>query len=303
MSIIGKLRFFSIEESQPQLDYALIELTDNALYEGQSCGLSVNTNSTIGFNYISELDAPDITNVTSLLGSTPGRTVGGKIDSIPSAIRLPYTKKYQEVYQADFDKELEQGDCGAWVMDTANNSLIGHIVAGSPKDGLAYVVPFNQVCAHMIRVMVTRVQDARRVSHRHHPYDHPHYNYVQRVWTSPKPEVAHVVNNPHLHDAISLLGNQSETHNSSNSYNRAQMESHSTETHVRVHPDLSTPWSLGDSNLQYLNAQQRQAHHLAVRNFEHQRHAPYDAIRYVGSLSDYEKDQWSIGRQSDNEED
>jgi hypothetical protein len=38
-----------------------------------------------------------------------------------------------------------KGDCGSWVIDEQNHELFGHLVAGSPTSGFAYIVPTYQL--------------------------------------------------------------------------------------------------------------------------------------------------------------
>ena len=70
-----------------------------------------------------------------------GGTINGILYGTPSYIRLPYTKKFQQVYAAKLETPLAPGDCGSWVRDASTGKLFGHVVAGSPTTGLAIVLP------------------------------------------------------------------------------------------------------------------------------------------------------------------
>lgn len=43
------------------------------------------------------------------------------------------------------DGKLAKGDSGSWVVDSETGALLGHIVAGSPATGVAYVTPSIQI--------------------------------------------------------------------------------------------------------------------------------------------------------------
>ena len=43
------------------------------------------------------------------------------------------------------DGKLAKGDSGSWVVDSKTRALLGHIVAGSPATGVAYVTPSIQI--------------------------------------------------------------------------------------------------------------------------------------------------------------
>lgn len=37
------------------------------------------------------------------------------------------------------------GDCGAWIVNAITGDIYGHIVAGDPVSGMAYIVPAHKV--------------------------------------------------------------------------------------------------------------------------------------------------------------
>ncbi|RYP27384.1 hypothetical protein DL767_007703 [Monosporascus sp. MG133] len=76
---------------------------------------------------------------------TPNGTIGGTLSTTPSSIRLPGSKKFEEVYLARFNRPLAVGDCGSWVHDAVTDKLFGHVIAGSPKSGLIMIMPAHRV--------------------------------------------------------------------------------------------------------------------------------------------------------------
>jgi hypothetical protein len=54
---------------------------------------------------------------------------------------LPGSNLVQEVWAVRHDTEVVNGDCGAWVIDASNGNLFGHIVGGSPRLKVSYIIP------------------------------------------------------------------------------------------------------------------------------------------------------------------
>ena len=152
---VGNLWFSSMveSESRPELDYALIAPSKGVLFTAhfditalrQSTYLQLPKFAS-GKDLQYTVDTRAYTKAASLLAAD------GEVDPMPAFIRLPNTQKYQEVYSVQFSQPLAKGDCGAWVIHTSSQSLLGHIVAGSPKDGLVYIVPFYQVAEDLKKV-------------------------------------------------------------------------------------------------------------------------------------------------------
>ena len=45
-----------------------------------------------------------------------------------------------ELYSYLITVKSEHGDCGSWIVDPENGNLYGHVVAGYPKTGMAYII-------------------------------------------------------------------------------------------------------------------------------------------------------------------
>lgn len=143
---VGRLLFSSIVDSKPELDYALI--LPNAAPVNFDVGAFIHRRQ-IGVVELPEytdkeqmrcLESGLVTSVTASAG-----LVRGYIDSTPAFIRAPNTSRYQEVYSVKFESALALGDCGSWVVNAESHTLYGHVITGSPEDGLAYIVPAYQV--------------------------------------------------------------------------------------------------------------------------------------------------------------
>lgn len=94
--------------------------------------------------------------------TTPGGgTIGGLLSGTPSFVRLPFSKKFQQVYMAKFEKPLAPGDCGSWVRDATTGKLFGHVVAGSPSTGLATIIPAHRLFARLLLELVISSKPSR----------------------------------------------------------------------------------------------------------------------------------------------
>ncbi|KAH6664905.1 hypothetical protein B0J14DRAFT_681363 [Halenospora varia] len=70
-----------------------------------------------------------------------------------SMMKLPHSSKFHEVWAVRFDGALVKGDSGSWVLDAISGDLFGHIVAGIPEDGLAYILPAHKTFRELEEVM------------------------------------------------------------------------------------------------------------------------------------------------------
>ncbi|KAH8648128.1 hypothetical protein BGZ61DRAFT_376503, partial [Ilyonectria robusta] len=72
----------------------------------------------------------------------------GTLSGTPTFFRLPGCREFQEIYLAKLNRPLVVGDCGSWVRDAVTGKLFGHVIAGSPKTGLAMIMPAHGVFRH-----------------------------------------------------------------------------------------------------------------------------------------------------------
>ncbi|KAJ4362505.1 Protein png1 [Neocucurbitaria cava] len=141
--VIGNTLFLSTEWSQPDLDYALIRLIDD------SSGLDIDdmiSRKALVFPVPTTIEDFRRLKHTSVTADTASAgTVSGHISATPVFLRIPSATTFQEVYVVKLERPLTNGDCGSWVFDAISGSLHGHIVAGSPNSGTAYIVPAYQI--------------------------------------------------------------------------------------------------------------------------------------------------------------
>jgi peptide-N4-(N-acetyl-beta-glucosaminyl)asparagine amidase len=157
---VGDTLFLSSEGPQEELDYALVRLRGCPTHCSKDEGLLL----------------PDVANFHNLrhlvCGSVVAHTasaglVSGTISPTPTYLRTPNAKVYQEVYHVNLEKPIANGDCGSWVLDAQSGSLYGHIVAGSPNLGFAYIVPASQTFSDIQRhtgILKERIQRFDSVS-------------------------------------------------------------------------------------------------------------------------------------------
>lgn len=88
----------------------------------------------------------DVPVVTST--SSQGR-LSGKLIATASYLRYPTTGQFHEVFPVLLEDgtDVVHGDCGSPVVDGLHGYFYGHIVAGTPGTGLAYIVPATKVVA------------------------------------------------------------------------------------------------------------------------------------------------------------
>ncbi|KAL6709128.1 Protein png1 [Coniothyrium glycines] len=178
--LVGHPIYSSLEDDQSNLDYALIRvITDDT----RSLTRYMADPDAVHFPpYTSATELQCITNRTDDIEVHTSSTgvISGSISGTPSYIRAPSASTYQESYQIRTDKALANGDCGSWVIDSKTRKLHGHIIAGSPNLGIAYVIPAHAIF-HDIRLHLDLIyQRLARVEQVQQPVYSP--SVSERVW-------------------------------------------------------------------------------------------------------------------------
>jgi hypothetical protein len=131
---------------RPGLDYALIETTlpdfqtFNQFHSTKLSSQHLPYPERIAFTR----PEPD----TEVFAATASKgAVEGTISGTPTFMQTPSSNSIQELWTVRLFGSLENGDCGSWVVSRESGDVYGHIVAGSPESGVAYVVPAHQVYA------------------------------------------------------------------------------------------------------------------------------------------------------------
>ncbi|KAE9364842.1 hypothetical protein N431DRAFT_564050 [Stipitochalara longipes BDJ] len=137
---VGGILRARINQDYPTLDYALIEITKSRFIEDGRSILESGLNSLVVFKTIEFV--PQNTKILAITGS--GRILEGTISGTPT-YNTAGANKVHELWTIKLDGRLEEGDCGSWVVGVGSGVFYGHIVAGSPESGAAYVVPAHQI--------------------------------------------------------------------------------------------------------------------------------------------------------------
>ncbi|RMZ71088.1 PNG1- with de-N-glycosylation function (N-glycanase) [Pyrenophora seminiperda CCB06] len=131
-SYVGDALLLSSEDPQQGLDYALVRMRNRWRRYGRE-----------------DFVVPKAIDVQSHLPCAPGYVITytasaglnhGIISETPTYIRAPNIKVFQETYSVRLNYPLATGDCGSWVFDVNSNCWRGHIVAGCPALGIAYII-------------------------------------------------------------------------------------------------------------------------------------------------------------------
>lgn len=139
------------DPSPLSLDYALVKITVRFISKLRKYPYfldlfnGVSLDPTPIFLWPDEV-VPAATRNTPVLALTcSADPLRGIISGTPTYSNRPGSSKFQELWTARFDGKLADGDCGTWVIDAVTGNLFGHIVAGSPDSGVAYIVPAFRV--------------------------------------------------------------------------------------------------------------------------------------------------------------
>ncbi|PMD29554.1 hypothetical protein L207DRAFT_520847 [Hyaloscypha variabilis F] len=139
---VGNILVPRLSQNHPILDYALIEITKPSFIE---YGHSILRSGSISLNLALSTTIESVPHNTKILAITSsGRNLEGTISGTPT-YNTAESNKVHELWTIKLDGRLEEGDCGSWVVSARGGVFYGHIVAGSPESGAAYVVPAYQI--------------------------------------------------------------------------------------------------------------------------------------------------------------
>lgn len=88
--------------------------------------------------------------------------------------KSPHGVSSEEVYVLRFDGTFKRGDAGAWVIDLESGDLYGHIIAGCPESGVAYIIPAYRIFNDIREQLGGAVELAGRTLSATHWGDSPH---------------------------------------------------------------------------------------------------------------------------------
>lgn len=142
---MGRLVFIDMSSG---LDYAIIEIDASHI----SCTDHWKKKILPGVTMAqTTYQAPKIAAVVAKTSS--GGLIEGRLSETPSFIRFPHGPEFREVWTVRFDQSLSKGDCGSMVVDPITHQLCGHVVAGSPLSGVAYIAPAYEIFEDINKVL------------------------------------------------------------------------------------------------------------------------------------------------------
>lgn len=130
--------------TETDLDYEIFQLDDVQLQGPNSIHLPGSHGSPSTYikpkGIMRNLLESDVWAATGTTGS-----VSGIILKSPVFIKMERSQRFQEMWTVKLDRKTMQGDCGAWVIEASTGNICGHIVAGCPTTGVAFIIPAYKV--------------------------------------------------------------------------------------------------------------------------------------------------------------
>ncbi|RYP66033.1 hypothetical protein DL771_008014 [Monosporascus sp. 5C6A] len=123
------------------LDYALVEVEDLSHCAENTITDTSDPQSRIVVKSL----VKEISYDAAIMAITPRGKISGNLSATPSYVRARNGEKFYEMFIVTLDNELEKGDCGSWIINAETGNLYGHIVAGSPTSGTAFITTFLDV--------------------------------------------------------------------------------------------------------------------------------------------------------------
>jgi hypothetical protein len=127
------LPFGKLEKAFSDLDWALVSIEDYRVKSQLSEDKSALGECYIGGNPVGEKAIVCLTR--------RGKEPSGHLSANTVDIRLPGSRKFQEVYVMVLDEAIGWGDCGALVTDGTYSTSFGHVVASSEDMYTIFIIP------------------------------------------------------------------------------------------------------------------------------------------------------------------
>ncbi|RYP89569.1 hypothetical protein DL770_004290 [Monosporascus sp. CRB-9-2] len=135
---VGNMSLNSEDGPFPSLDYALIEIE---VPSPLSCMITFgngDSKTSVEIKRESEIGPVD---AAILAITASGGVLTGRLSPLASVMRPAGKTTFQEVYPVELDGQVKMGDCGSAVIDRSTGQFYGHITAGTPGTGFAYIIP------------------------------------------------------------------------------------------------------------------------------------------------------------------
>ncbi|KUJ20175.1 uncharacterized protein LY89DRAFT_473235 [Mollisia scopiformis] len=124
-------------------DWALFELSQESVREAKK---ALEGNSLFAIFNVPQHLASMPSKDTEIIAAKGGSGVSrGVLSPSSTMMKSERSCNFQEVWTVRFNSPLVEGDSGSWVCDSVTGDLYGHIVAGIPEIGLAYILPAHKI--------------------------------------------------------------------------------------------------------------------------------------------------------------
>jgi hypothetical protein len=165
----GYICWSSLINGDIGLDWALIRLEQPWRVSENIVSLDKDTSVKVGAEnsliHIEEIavEGPVGRNVLAITGMSG--VISGVMSQSPTFMKMPYSKSFQEMWTVRLNENIcgslqdvlffpplktltdtpGPGDSGAWVIHPSTGNFYGHIVAGCPGSGIAYITPAKHI--------------------------------------------------------------------------------------------------------------------------------------------------------------
>jgi hypothetical protein len=143
LQVLGLLVMSSTNGLNPSLDWGLVEITQPGMVMFNRILHSNASKSS--FIYPERFVNTGPRYATVLAATSSGGVLSGTLSETPTFMKFPRSRVFQELWTVYLNGKLMKGDCGSWIVDSNNGDVYGHIIAGSPETGTAYIIPGYQI--------------------------------------------------------------------------------------------------------------------------------------------------------------
>jgi len=152
----GTLELLSDEGSRASLDYALIKLSTGITMTNE---VQISSGQILHVTKVAEIGTDDI-DIVAVTSSEDLQL--GRLSASPLFLKFPHDATYQEVFPVQLEGAVSNGDCGSAVLDCRTGDLYGHVVAGGPHTGIAYIIAAAATFADIESLLGVEIRLAAR---------------------------------------------------------------------------------------------------------------------------------------------
>jgi hypothetical protein len=164
LPLIGSMLWISLDQpnGNPQLDYALIRALPRSVDMTLWSDLIEEDSGRMGMprhaykHNFGELGGRKVYISVQGVQGAGFTTIEGHMNTTPCLMRGFGAKAFQELFTVTFSCALMRGISGSWVRCSDDQRVVGHIIAGTERGHIAYIVPAYQVFDDIRRLVSQR---------------------------------------------------------------------------------------------------------------------------------------------------